>query len=39
MSDRVPPSPLARNLFAMDQPDDIARRVEPPIRATGKGPA
>ena len=37
MSDRVPPSPLARNLFAMDQPDDIARRVEPPIRLVDAG--
>jgi DNA-binding transcriptional LysR family regulator len=37
MSDRMPPSPLARNLFAMDQPDDIARRVEPPIPPNDTG--
>ncbi len=33
MSDREPPSPLARNLFAMHWPADIAARIEPPQRA------
>ena len=37
MSNRAPPSPLARNLFAMDYPKDIARRVEPPIRLLDAG--
>jgi DNA-binding transcriptional LysR family regulator len=31
MSDRQPASPLARNLFAMDQPQDIGRLIFPPI--------
>lgn len=31
MSDRQPASPLARNLFAMDQPLDIGRLIFPPI--------
>jgi DNA-binding transcriptional LysR family regulator len=35
MSDREPPSPLARNLFAMKWPADIGTRIEPPSR----GPA
>jgi DNA-binding transcriptional LysR family regulator len=30
MSDREPPSPLARNLFAMHWPADIAAMIEPP---------
>jgi DNA-binding transcriptional LysR family regulator len=30
MSDREPPSPLARNLFAMQLPADIAALIEPP---------
>jgi DNA-binding transcriptional LysR family regulator len=30
MSDREPPSPLARSLFAMHWPADIAARIEPP---------
>jgi DNA-binding transcriptional LysR family regulator len=30
MSDREPPSPLARNLFAMDWPANMAARIEPP---------
>ncbi len=30
MSDREPPSPLARNLFAMPLPADIAALIEPP---------
>jgi DNA-binding transcriptional LysR family regulator len=32
MSDREPPSPLARNLFAMQLPDDIAALIQPPSR-------
>jgi DNA-binding transcriptional LysR family regulator len=32
MSDREPPSPLARNLFAMQLPDDIAALIQPPDR-------
>ncbi len=32
MSDREPPSPLARNLFAMQLPDDIAALIQPPKR-------
>jgi DNA-binding transcriptional LysR family regulator len=31
MSDREPASPLARNLFAMEQPEDIGRLIAPPI--------
>jgi DNA-binding transcriptional LysR family regulator len=31
MSDRQPASPLARNLFAMEQPQDIDRLILPPI--------
>ena len=34
MSDREPPSPLARNLFGMQWPADIAAQIEPP----GRGP-
>jgi DNA-binding transcriptional LysR family regulator len=34
MSDREPPSPLARNLFAMQWPADIAAFIEPPERPT-----
>jgi hypothetical protein len=30
MSDREPPSPLARNLFAMQLPADIAALIRPP---------
>jgi DNA-binding transcriptional LysR family regulator len=30
MSDRNPPSPLARNLFEMPLPSDLATRIEPP---------
>jgi DNA-binding transcriptional LysR family regulator len=30
MADREPPSPLARNLFAMDLPADIGRLILPP---------
>jgi DNA-binding transcriptional LysR family regulator len=33
MSDREPPSPLARNLFAMKWPADIAAQIEPPSRS------
>ncbi|HEY1888359.1 MAG TPA: LysR substrate-binding domain-containing protein [Roseiarcus sp.] len=32
MSDREPPSPLARNLFAMQLPGDIAALIQPPNR-------
>jgi DNA-binding transcriptional LysR family regulator len=32
MSDREPPSPLARNLFAMQWPANIAALIEPPDR-------
>lgn len=32
MSDREPPSPLARNLFAMHWPANIAAQIEPPRR-------
>jgi hypothetical protein len=32
MSDREPPSPLARNLFAMEWPTDIASLIQPPSR-------
>jgi hypothetical protein len=32
MSDREPPSPLARNLFAMKWPADIDTRIQPPNR-------
>jgi len=32
MSDREPPSPLARNLFAMQWPANIAALIEPPER-------
>ena len=32
MSDREPPSPLARNLFGMKWPADIAGQIEPPSR-------
>lgn len=32
MSDREPPSPLARNLFAMQLPTDIAALIQPPNR-------
>jgi hypothetical protein len=40
MSDREPPSPLARNLFAMQLPDDIAALIQPPSRlGDGKEPA
>jgi DNA-binding transcriptional LysR family regulator len=34
MSDREPPSPLARNLFAINWPANIAAQIEPPQRAT-----
>jgi hypothetical protein len=30
MSDREPASPLARNLLAIDRPDDIGRLIVPP---------
>ena len=30
MSDREPPSPLARNLFALPLPADLAAQIEPP---------
>jgi DNA-binding transcriptional LysR family regulator len=30
MSDREPASPLARNLFAIDRPNDIGRLIVPP---------
>jgi DNA-binding transcriptional LysR family regulator len=33
MSDRDPPSPLARNLFAMQWPTDISALIQPPSRA------
>jgi hypothetical protein len=32
MSDREPPSPLARNLFAMEWPTDIGSLIQPPSR-------
>jgi hypothetical protein len=32
MSDREPPSPLARNLFAMQLPENIAALIQPPNR-------
>ena len=32
MSDREPPSPLARNLFAMQLPADVAALIQPPNR-------
>ena len=32
MSDREPPSPLARNLFAMQLPENIAALIQPPMR-------
>ena len=32
MSDREPPSPLARNLFAMEWPADIDSLIRPPNR-------
>jgi DNA-binding transcriptional LysR family regulator len=32
MSDREPPSPLARNLFAMQFPADISAQIQPPNR-------
>ena len=32
MSDREPPSPLARNLFAMQWPADISALIQPPSR-------
>ena len=32
MSDREPPSPLARNLFAMKLPADVAALIQPPDR-------
>jgi hypothetical protein len=32
MSDREPPSPLARNLFAMQLPDNITALIQPPNR-------
>jgi len=35
MNDREPPSPLARNLFAMQWPSDIAAQIEPPQRPAG----
>jgi DNA-binding transcriptional LysR family regulator len=31
MADREPPSPLARNLFAMERPADIGRLIQPPL--------
>jgi DNA-binding transcriptional LysR family regulator len=31
MADREPPSPLARNLFAMERPADIGRLILPPL--------
>jgi DNA-binding transcriptional LysR family regulator len=37
MSDREPPSPLARNLFAMKWPADIAAQIEPPNRGPAQG--
>ena len=33
MSDREPPSPLARSLFAIPLPSDLAARIEPPAPA------
>ena len=36
MSDREPPSPLARNLFAMKWPDDVGTQIEPPGRGPGE---
>jgi DNA-binding transcriptional LysR family regulator len=34
MADRDPPSPLARNLFAMERPADIGSLILPPLPAT-----
>jgi DNA-binding transcriptional LysR family regulator len=39
MSDREPPSPLARNLFAMQLPADIATLIKPPNRLSDAEPA
>ena len=36
MSDREPPSPLARNLFAMKWPADVAALIEPPGRVPAR---
>ena len=36
MSDREPPSPLARNLFAMKLPADVAALIQPPDQFEGK---
>jgi DNA-binding transcriptional LysR family regulator len=33
MADREPPSPLARNLFAMERPADIGSLIAPPLSA------
>jgi DNA-binding transcriptional LysR family regulator len=33
MSDRDPPAPLARNLFAMEQPADISALIVAPVKA------
>jgi len=38
MSDREPPSPLARNLFAMQWPADISARIQPPSRPVEADP-
>jgi len=32
MADREPPSPLARNLFAMERAPDIATLIAPPLK-------
>src|ERR1700733_4694840 len=37
MSDREPPSPLARNLFAMQLPENIAALIQPPNRLGDQG--
>jgi hypothetical protein len=37
MSERQPASPLARNLFAMDRPDDIGRLIVPPLSPEDRG--
>jgi DNA-binding transcriptional LysR family regulator len=37
MAAREPPSPLARNLFAMELPADIGRLILPPLRAAEEG--
>jgi DNA-binding transcriptional LysR family regulator len=37
MADREPPSPLARNLLAIERPADIGSRILPPLAAPEEG--